>query len=315
MMADLDAMRVKIAAIGAQMLFIPNPPQSSSRSGWTAAILAKHFDWRNQSAEYCRDNNVPYFDWNSANVSGAAVINPTDANGNPATGILQADGIHPTRKGVFSIAKPLADWFNAVLPYADRLVTSVADTTNLINGLFTGTGGTAVGGGTVADSWTTTRSGTSTLTESIAARTVAADGDAIGSNQVLTISAAASGATVTLTSTTVHSQISAGDRLDVLGHLQVSGAVDLVDLRMSVVAQSGTTLNKNYYEFSRISTTEQTFTDTLNGVFELLPEYRSTANGAGAPTVCSLAIQAYFGTSGAGACTIKLGRASLRKVV
>ena len=261
------------------------------------------------------------------------VVDPTSTGSAPLANYLKTDYIHPAAIAAQAIGYEFYRVMNAVMPPWNMLVASAADNkfSNATNknildtaagaGLFLGTGGTASGTGmtgtTVAATWTCTNEiGTATAVATTEARTVVNDGDAIGWNQVVTISSAASGNVVSIKSADFKANLATGDRFFAEGHLQCSGmsAVTEVQFYAAIAANSGavtvycSALDKTDTTFSQNNISLQLRTPVMT-----MPD--PTKLGTGSPgTIANVKLYAWIKFGGAGAAVMKLGRCSVRKV-
>jgi len=321
MLDTLAAIHAYVRSRGAKMGFLTAPPQSSSRSGWSASTLAIAMDWRRAAAEYCRANSLAFIDWWSAVCGSATVVNASDANGNPSSGMMSTDGIHAANCAAIAAGKKIAEWIakDSGL-WQPPLAISAAETANLLSGLFTGTGGSTVGvgstftGDSVPDGWKIQVStGTATVDVSVDARTVATDGDNIGNNFTVAISAASSGAEVRIErSTSAHASFAAGDEADIYMPFALSGCTDIkgYNFRCGNTSNNGSAHNRIGYDLAYIAAAGGNIPETVTGT---LSHDLKIRDSYGAPTDVTPSVRLFFGTSGSGAATLKLWRAAMRK--
>jgi acyl-CoA thioesterase I len=141
--------------------------------------------------------------------SYAAVVDPVSSTGQPKTGYLQADHIHPSARGAEAIGTAFANAVAAFIPAVNTLVASASDNkganssnTNYWLWLpYTPSTGSVAGGatGTPPGGFRVTIStGSPTVVASSVARTVATDGDAIGYNCRVVFTSAAANNKVTI---------------------------------------------------------------------------------------------------------------------
>jgi len=321
--ANLQSIYEALAARNINVIAMTILPLESGHSSYSTALQEKIMEVNAWIKKQCFDNSYLFVD------SFSAVVDPLSATAQPVSGMLKSDHIHPGEKGALAIANKLADTLSPLLPAIDTLVSSAADTygTNSANenvcdnGVFSGSGGATSGtgvSGIVATSWTVKNAvGTPTSVASVDARTVSADGDTIGNNQVVTITGAASGNAVYIQSASMHSRLATGQRMYAEGHVQVSGlvAVSEISFKISIAANNGTIVA---YGVCNHHPGTHTFPqDDCSYKFRtpIIQMPDPTKFGTGSPgTIANAYIIAMVKFNGSGEAVVKLGRVSLRKV-
>ena len=248
----------------------------------------------------------------------AAVIDPGSATGVALSGYLRTDNIHPSAKGARAMGaaayavtnKFIQKTAHHVMAYTDSYAYNSASKQQAPNPTMTGSGGSTVNGAggtltatTVAASWTAgfsagTAGDACTLTT--AQRTVAADGDTIGSNQVCTISSAGATTNVKVRNTGLAAQFSPSDRVYAEAYFSVKNMVNVKGVHLYLfITSNGTSYTVN--GMSPVATIyDQTdFTGPI-----ITPEFTIPAGGA----VTSAQIIAEITFSGAGSAVFAVGR-------
>jgi hypothetical protein len=301
----------KAQALGIGIDMMIPPPQSSSRGGWTSGKRDIFRALRNWLIQYCGANGIGVIDWWSATAGSTPMVNPTDTDINPSSGVL-FDNVHPGSAGAMIGGKALAAYLRTFVPRAERLTANTADGNMLTNGVFSGSGGTnstTGGSGTVAASWTvSSTAGTPGVAASVVARTVANDGDAIGNNQRMAITFGAANDTVRLSQATIHSQLTNGDtfRVAVSVKLSATGCQFVKGLYLYVLSQTATTGNLQMYDLAYNSSAGAAFPDGCDVVLEV-PAYVRTpqaVHGSPSNVICYLEV---IGAA-AGVATVDVGR-------
>ncbi len=247
--------------------------------------------------------------------SCAAVVDPTAATFTTLSGMLASDGIHLTAKGARAVGAELAKQLQWICPPNGSLVSSNRDSygassTNsqlIDNPLFTGSGGSAGTGmsGTIAASWQVERlGGTPTGVCSVVARTVVDDGDAIGNNQRVVITAGANNDLVAVRqSTNLISRVSEGDLVVFQCAVKLSSCSNVKSLRVLVQSSDGSLFPAG----EALKNSDTTFDQAdFAGVFKT-PPFRIP------PGMTSMTPRVYVTFSGSGGATLDVGRASLIK--
>lgn len=279
------------------------------------ANATKHVHRVNRAmAEFCAETSGTIFV-----DTYAEMVNPTSATGAIASG-MSDDALHLSPKGARAWGQAIADALSphikstVLLPssMSESYLVSTDEYQLLDNPLFTGSAGTASGvgaSGTAADDWTFgIASGSATTVGSVAARTVAADGDAIGNNQVLTISAASSGALVNLRLIpNLLALASTGSTVYLVGHIQLENPVDVAYVRAAIfITVAGVSYQVRVMENSDGTYDNTGFSFKFRTAEFVIPE--------GSVTTFQCRADIGFGTSGAGSAVLKLGRAGLYQI-
>jgi hypothetical protein len=243
----------------------------------------------------------------------AAIVDATQSDGRADSTKLKSDAIHPNAKGARALGESLYATLASQIVPQNTLVSSQSDsygvnaasTQLLDNPLFIGSGGTAGTGvtGTVAANWNPSRAAGSgaAIAATVEARTVADDGDTLGSNQVLTITTAAANDVVQIrNASSVHGRVSAGDVVYAEAHVQISGMTNVSFGKFLILATG-----LHYSEYMLDNTG---FDNTaIDGVWR-------TPNFVVPASTTSLYVYFSVKFSGAGGAVMKIGRAQLRKV-
>jgi lysophospholipase L1-like esterase len=251
--ALIDGIR---ATSPARLWVVMPPPYSSAAAGWSSAkqiVMNRIIRWLWRYAAIA--GATPVDSWRGKQ-NGTTYVNAGATNPDPTAGFNGADGVHPTNLGALAIARSIAEQLEFVQPNPYVLGyqgghSAVQNQGNaFVNSSLSGTAGTkTAGGGTIVgtapDSWTVEiTSGTGTITLSSPARTVAADGDAQGSN--LQVVPSVSATTWRLINTTsLHSSLTAGEVRDIFFPLRIVGAAGLTGIEVVLFGTKSSGGNEN----------------------------------------------------------------------
>lgn len=235
---------------------------------------------------------------------------------NRAISIAMTDSVHINNIGRNRISVAIANALQKAAPNPLPLVSSNADTyaysstssNYLINPLFIQTGGTAGPGvtGTVASNYSVLVGGTATAVASIVPRTFVDDGDRLGNNQRIVVTAPALDDSVKLTTLQSITQFVAGDELyfDLSHAVRAATNIKYILFDLSVVISGQT-----YHQYidagssSKYPSTEAPFRGVKRSLYFKLP---------GNPTSVSLTAQVQF-DNGGGSATVDFGRMRIGK--
>ena len=268
---------------------------------------------------YCNANgNLRFAD------AAKYLIDPTNATRfAPLTGMLGADGIHPSPKGQERVAQAIWDAIQYQIPQPSRLVSSSADnyatdsTNPNINAAqpWTASGGTANGSpattGTVAATLqvNNTSAGGGATVASVPARA-----DAIGFDQQIVFTPALATDTVFIgTLGYTCTPLTPGDRIVMLAELVMTGIAgsNLKSVDVSLVFNSSPTVTANLAKAQAANSAGYPSTTIEGAALTLVsPEFTVPAGVTGCTWVVAFSVSA-AGT----ALTAKLGRISVEKIV
>lgn len=189
-------------------IILPAPPRNTGVL--TTAQLQTQWRFYNYQREFCRNNRGFLF----CDYLGSWV-NQTSSSAIPITGVVRADGVHPSATGAYYIGRALADLINPLLPPRPTEFLSAADIYSLDNptgnlvisgstnlGLLAGTGGvqspnaglTYAGSGFASLNFFQRVAGTSVATVTLNKENPRIDGNRrSGERQIVQISAASGG--------------------------------------------------------------------------------------------------------------------------
>lgn len=231
-------------------------PYGSSGGAWTEAKQTVHNRINRWIWRYGPQIGVTVVDTWKSSQNGLTMVNPAAANPDFTTGFAGADVTHTANLGALALARTLDTLMRqaaSVQPLAFQGGHTDAQNQGnaLTNSSLIGTAGTKTAGGgtitgTVPDSWTLEiTSGTGTLTTTSPARTVAADGDASGSN--LQVIPSVSANTWRLINTTsLHSAVTAGEVREASIPLTITGAVGLTGIELVIFGTKSSGGNENF---------------------------------------------------------------------
>lgn len=300
---------------GTAIVAIPPMPRVS-----LSATIRKRMDninrWIN---EYARSHSgVRVLDMNPI------FTDATHASGDPISGVLLADGIHPCVNGAYLIARELAPIVMSLIQPNEMRITSTTDVYDathnplgslITNGLLNGTGGTAGTGttGTVADSWQIIRaSGSGEGTASAAGSKVSrTDGDSGAWQQIVVTGTPTEYYNFGLEPTSaITTNFATGDTLYMEAEFEIDpGATGLMAVSAYLARNSFTYIGIDGYP-NNVSTGTYNSTDFIRGVLRTEPMLLPSG-------VTSFSPRLVLGLQDDTACsfTVRFGRISLRKVI
>lgn len=274
---NMTALVNKAVLVGSRVYVLLVPPRSNASSGWTAGKQTIHYQTNKWLWNYCISvGAIPIDTWRSQ-ANSTTYINSAAGTPNPATGFAQSDGVHPANVGALAISADLALQMKAAYAgYGAGFAGSYTalQTTNnaLSNPTLTGTAGTATAGsgvivGTVPDSWTVAiTSGTPTVTLTSPARTVAANGDAMGNNLQAVFAYSGSGTQIfrVINTSSFHANLTVGEVRRMRWPVSWSGATGMTGCELIVFLTDATTGNVTA---EAIAGTSSAITSNFSGVF------------------------------------------------
>ena len=234
--AEIAALITKVRNKSAQIVVLSIPPRSSADSAnWTADKQAIHTKLNRWLYSFVKSIGGIYIDtWRSVQ-NGETYVNAAATNPDATSG-FQQDYTHPSMRGAMAIGYDIAAKISnqvGVRGYTAAHPAAIGvDTGNLL------TGSDFATGTTVATGWASSDSTTNmTVTPSLAARTVAADGDACGRNQVLSVAyGTASGtASTRFRLNNFQGLLTAGTTVQFRIPFKVAGAVGLSSLELTLL--------------------------------------------------------------------------------
>lgn len=300
---NLKAICARFVQTGAKVVLCGISPYTGYAGGYTT-ILAVNKAMR----EYCNVTpNITFVDVYSS------LVNPTDTTGALATG-MSDDALHPSSKGARAYGLAIANAISGQYTNTNLLVSSAADAyvidntskQILTNPLMSGTTGTISGtgaSGTLATSWT---GGVATGTATAVFTAGVARSDGIGVDQQIVISGAGAGAVVNIRQTGIGGRAAIGDTLYATGSITLTGCTDLLYFQPSIdIVIDGATTRSRIMDSASANTDQGDLTIKFRTPDILLSGTTLTS--------INFFINITFGTSGAGAATVKLGRIGIFK--
>lgn len=251
--ANLSAVITLLLEGGVVPVFLTDAPRTLAT--WTTAARNVSYNMNRWLETVARNLGAVVID------TRPVLVDPANANGDPLSGYVQVDGIHPTYLTAFETGKLIVAYFQSIgLSNPTRRASQAEpyDATNNPNGnffpsggLFVGSGGTNTGtgaSGTVPSGWNNrVVSGTGTSVSSLVAR---ADG---GPGNWWSVDVACSADMVVRlspTTTIVPSEgYSAGDLIEMSGDVAVVGATGLRYVQMLLQDYDGTTIYRQSIDF------------------------------------------------------------------
>lgn len=312
--ADALGMYTYCQSIGAEMRLIGPPPQLQTRVNWSTSTRDLMFSIQKFYAQFAQSYGLKFYPWHQVGAGSEVAQQPLDANGNASTGMINpnaGDLIHPTNKLGMILARRIADDVFAEHP---QLIAenprNITDTGLYSNGLFNTAGGTATGsgvGGQVPLGCTLAilAGAPTSITGSLVARTVEADGDQAGNWYYVTMVAAAAGDGFHFDLPDLHTTMVQGSTYRLESDFTiVQGATLCNEVSVRMVEQTGGAVNKFHWLQEALGT-PQPWAEAFTGSMYDNVTLRTNANAGG---TLSLFIARYNVTaSAAGTITVRFG--------
>lgn len=270
--ANAALLLAAVAARADRLYVLSVPPRNSADASWSAGKQTIHTGFNRWLYEQCLANGWHWISTARAVANGASYMNAAADEPDPAEAFM-FDNTHPSSVGAYAIAKLV----NALLPsplgvtgwkpaHADELG---ADAGNIITD-----GSFATDAGGVATGWTVSDTSTNmSVTPTCEARTVAADGDALGKNQLLTINyGTASGtASTRFRKNNIHASLTAGQWVSFRVHFSVADAAGLLGIELAIFGTLASGRFWQVYGMNRDSNADPHTDTPIAGVLQTPP--------------------------------------------
>jgi lysophospholipase L1-like esterase len=225
------------ASVADVVVVITIPPRDSAGGVWTVEKQAIHTRLNRAIYDECAAKQHQFINsWASVG-NGVTYVNPAAANPDPAA-VMSFDGTHPSFVGNYAIARDIVEKIKPFIGISNgyrgaHLAMIDAQSNNILtNANF------AASAAGVATGWANTNvtAGVS-LTPTIVARSVAADGDALGNNQVLTFNYGSATGTATFRyarSSSIHTLLTPGRKFRARIPFKLTGSLGIIGLDLLV---------------------------------------------------------------------------------
>lgn len=301
--ANLKSICAQLAGHGAQVVLLTVAPNATYSKGVQQVNQALR-EWVNGGAK-----GVILVD------TYTAMVNPTSTTGALASG-MSDDALHPSGKGARAMGQAIATAIGGLIPSRNFLPSSAAesyaiDSTSkqlLDNPLCAAGGGAPTGtgaSGSLPVGWSGSAggSGAASAVFSTQSRT-----DGIGLDAQVIVTGAASGSSVNIRQTGLVGRAAIGDTVYLCGQLKISGAADI----RTVAVAGNITIDGVTYQINLLEASGTTNVDQSDVTLTIrTPNF--TLAGASITSIQYIA-SVTFGTSGAGAGTIRFGRLGMYKI-
>jgi len=266
------------------------PPRANTSAAWSAGKRDIHLQINRWLWDYCRTLGITPVDTFRSVANALTYIDAASVEADPTANFNSSDGVHSSNLGGIAIA---TDVYNAVknrfgggtgfkFSHA-KLATGTGSFNLLTNPGFTGTGGTkTIGTGTITgnvpDSWTLENtSGSPALTTTIAARSVASDGDAYGNNFQIACVYGGAGTNIyrLINTTSIHGSVTAGQSYKLRLQVSLTSVTGLTGIELVVFGSAGGGGNPSAYA---LQGTAQVIAQNLSGALET-PPWTAPASG------------------------------------
>lgn len=299
--ADLKALIDYAASVSLYVVVLTVPPRDSGGGSWSAGKQTVHNQLNKWIEQYVRSiGKICINTWRTAN-SGVTYVNGAAANPDP-TALMTIDGTHPSWPGALAIGdaiytalSPLVgvDGYKAAHPSMIG-----ADAGNILTDSDFSTGASTATG------WAITNQTASTnVTPTLAARTVSADGDAAGRNQVITFDYGTAAGTASFRfarSASIHSLLTAGQMFEAVIPFSLTGSTGVTGVDILFQGTIGGGQTWQVYG-NNLSTNVDPLTGAVSGYIRTPP----TMIPSGI-TACTPFIRATFTSAQSGSAVLKL---------
>lgn len=240
MQTNFALLMTAVKARSSRIVVLSVPPRNSADAAWTSGKQTIHTGFNRWLYDQCAANGWEFVDTWRATQNGATYVNAAATNPDQTTGFAH-DNTHPSERGAAAIAAAawakVSKWFGAQGWKAPHPAAIGAYTGNLLTGSDFASATAGVANNWLKDSATANMS----TVFSVAARTVAADGDACGQNQILTLNygTATGTANVRFRRNGIHALLTAGQKYVMSVPFSVTGALGLVGLELAMFGTVG----------------------------------------------------------------------------
>jgi len=266
------------------------PPRANTSAAWSAGKRDIHLQINRWLWDYCRTLGITPVDTFRSVANALTYIDAASVEADPTANFNSSDGVHQSNLGGIAI---VTDLYNGVknrfgggtgfqFSHA-KLATGTGSFNLLTNPGFTGTGGTkTIGTGTITgnvpDSWTLENtSGSPALTTTIAARSVASNGDAYGNNLQIACVYGGAGTNIyrLINTTSIHGSVTAGQSYKLRLQVSLTSVTGLTGIELVVFGSAGGGGNPSAYA---LQGTAQVIAQNLSGALET-PPWTAPASG------------------------------------
>lgn len=237
--ANITELIAKVRSKSERLVLLTIPPRNSADGSWTIGKQAIHTALNRWIYSYGKEIGAIVVDTWRATQNGATYVNAAASNPDPDAAFV-IDNTHPSMRGAIAIGSAVATALSGVFGTAGWKAAHPAaigaDAGNLLSGSDFATGTS------VATNWASSDSTTNmSVTPSLEARTVSADGDACGRNQLLTVAygTATGTASTRFRRNDIHGLLAPGTTVQLRVPFSVSGATGLVGLELAMFGAVG----------------------------------------------------------------------------
>lgn len=272
MQTDMTALLALVSSRAQKVVLLSVPPRNSADGSWSAGKQTIHTGFNRWLYEFAKSNNLVFVNTWRAVANGATYINSAATEPDPIAS-FSFDNTHPSAVGAYAVGlavkTAIQDFIgvNGWKPsHADDLG---ADAGNIwTNSDFS----TDVAG--VPTSWAQSdTTALSTVANSVVARTVSADGDALGKNAVITYNygTATGTASTRFRRNNFHASMTAGSYCQLRVPFSIADAAGLLGLELCIF---GTDADGTFWQVygNNLDTNADPHTDTpISGVLMTPP--------------------------------------------
>lgn len=270
--ADMTALLALVAARSQKVVLLSVPPRNSADASWSAGKQTIHTQFNRWLYEFAKANNLIFVNTWRATANATTYINSGATEPDP-TASFSFDNTHPSSVGAYAVGLAVKTAIQDFLGVRGWSPSHVDDLGADAGNIFTNSNFATDTAG-VPTSWAQSdTTASSTVGNSVAARTVAADGDALGKNAVITYNygTATGTASTRFRRNNFHASVTAGDYCQLRVPFSVANAAGLLGIELCMF---GTDADGTFWQVygNNLDTNADPHTDTpISGVLMTPP--------------------------------------------
>ena len=268
--ADYTELLAKMRQKCRRMVILSISCRNSADANWSAARQAIHIQVNRWLYEYARVNNCIFVDTWRAVANGVTYVDSSATNPD-MNAVMAIDNTHPSAVGAKAIGDAEYSAISSDLKVGAWIGAHNEQISTNAGNIFTDSNFATESGG-VATSWASSDSTANmNVTPTVAARTVSANGDALGYNQIITLNygTATGTASTRFRRNNFHASLVAGQQFQVSIPYSLSGAVGLLGVSLELIMSDGTYTYLVYG--SSLDSNVDVMTDSRSGVLMTRP--------------------------------------------
>lgn len=273
MQTYMQALLSAVESRARMVMLLSVPPRNSADANWSAGKQTIHTQFNRWLYEVARSSGYIWINTARTVANGVSYLNPAATEPDPIAS-FSFDNTHPSGPGAYAMGKAV---YTAILPHigvAGGWKPAHPDELGADAGMIVTDGTFATDTGGVATGWAQSDTTTNSIVgNSCEDRTVAADGDALGRNQLITYryGTATGTASTRFRKNNIQASFTAGQMVQVRVPFSVADAAGLLALDLSI---TGTYSDSTVWQVHAHNqdTNADPFTDTpITGVLQTVP--------------------------------------------